>query len=650
MKRNLLICTAFLLMCYLPAQSQYVLKAADAQYDLYNYINAIGIYEQAYGKKNTLHAATRLADSYSQIRNYSAAEKWFAIVAAMPASNVENVLGYAKALVNNSKYDEAKGQFKKYIDLKKDVPATQQQLWLASCDSAAYWMQHPVLVDIHNVKELNSPSSDWGAVNQNGLVTFTSDRGLNKEPEKAGDRPFLKFDTGKIPDKNVYGWTGTAYLHLYEFQQTGTTDNLALFPFDAGTAYHVGAASFTADGQEMHFTLTRIAKDLKYDKGGLATINVEIYSSKKGADGKWAKPAAFKYNKVNAYSVGDPFISKDGKTLYFVSNMPGGKGGTDLYTMVKNANGEWGAASNLASLNTAGNERSPSLDETGNFYFSTDGLAGMGGLDVFKAMLNGNDFSKPVNQGYPLNSPQDDFAFNMHTATAGYLSSNRVGGLGSDDIYSVTRQIIKVIEAIKLQGQVLNKKTGLPLAGALVALSTDKGQARKVITDETGNYAFKIDKDIPYESIATKTGFLRADTNFVTQVSLVKDLYLTPIELNKAIRLDNIYYDFDKSNIRPDAAIELDKLVKIMKDNPTIWIELGSHTDSRGNDQYNQRLSQSRANSAVQYIIERGIEKHRISAKGYGESMLLNQCKNGIKCTDAAHQLNRRTEFKIVKQ
>lgn len=647
MKRYLLICiSAALLLFYLPARSQYVLNEADAQYNLYNYIKAIDLYEQAYGKKHTLHAAARLADSYSQIRNYKEAESWFAIAAAMPGSKPDNVLGYAKALVNNSKYGEAKSQFKKYIDLKKDVPAAQQELWLASCDSASYWMQHPVAIDILNVKELNSPSSDWAAVYQNGLVTFTSDRGVKEYTQKGGGRPFLKFDAGKTPDKHVYGWTGNAYLRLYQFQKTGTTDSLALFPFDAGTDYHVAAASFTADGKEMYFTLTRIAKDLKYGKGGLATVNVEIYSSKKGADGKWAKPVAFKYNDVNAYSVGDPFISKDGKTLYFVSNRPGGKGGTDIYRVVKDGNGEWGTATNIEALNTEGNERSPSLDEAGNFYFSTDGLVGMGGLDVFKSTVEGNGFSKPVNQGYPVNSPQDDFAFNMYTATAGYLSSNRLGGLGSDDIYSIARQIIK---AIKLEGRVLNKKTGLPLADALVTLTTKNGQARKIVTDASGYYTFNIDRAIPYELIAAKTDFMRADTSFATQVSLVKDLYLTPIELNKAIRLDNIYYDFDKANIRPDAAIELDKLVKILKDNPTIWIELGSHTDSRGNDQYNMWLSQSRANSAVQYIIDRGISKNRITAKGYGETQLLNRCANGVKCSEAEHQLNRRTEFKIVK-
>jgi len=202
---------------------------------------------------------------------------------------------------------------------------------------------------------------------------------------------------------------------------------------------------------------------------------------------------------------------------------------------------------------------------------------------------------------------------------------------------------------------VFDKKSNLPLVNAIVSLLKVNGQTLKVQTDETGKFKFNLDKESDYNLTGEKTNY-RSDLTTVTTNNLTasteikKDLYLEKIELDKAIKLENIYYDFDRSNIRPDAAVALDKLVKILKDNPTIWIELGSHTDSRGNDQYNQWLSQSRANSAVQYIIDRGINKNRITAKGYGETMLLNKCANGIKCSEAEHQLNRRTEFKITKK
>jgi outer membrane protein OmpA-like peptidoglycan-associated protein len=308
---------------------------------------------------------------------------------------------------------------------------------------------------------------------------------------------------------------------------------------------------------------------------------------------------------------------------------------------------------NLKEINTEGNERTPVLDQENNLYFSTDGRVGMGGLDIFKTQLLPGKIAEPKNLGYPTNSPQDDFTYLKTSTLTGYFTSNRPGGLGSDDIYSFKEQQRAFV--LKLTGIVFDRKSNQPLMNAIVTLSKINGQTFKVQTDETGNFRFNLDQESDYNLTGEKTNY-RADVTSFTTINLTvsaeikKDLYLERIELEKAIKIENIYYDFDKSNIRPDAAVELDKLVKIMKDNPTIWIELGSHTDSRGNDQYNQWLSQRRANSAVQYIIDRGIEKNRITAKGYGESKLLNNCSNGVKCSESAHQLNRRTEFKIVKQ
>lgn len=635
---------AFFLFIGVATRAQYILNEADAQYQLFNYVKAIDIYEQAYQKKNTLHAAERLASAYTFIRNYAEAESWYAIASEMEGSSPENLLGYAESLRNNSKYTEARQSYLKYLKVKKDVPVKQKELWLQSCDSALKWMQHPVPVIVNNLKELNSSSSDWGAIKINGDVIFSSDRQGYKAALKKEGKPFLKFDKGEKPDKNIYGWTGTPYLRLFK---KNAEDSLQLFPLEAGTGYHVGAASFTGNGSEVYFTLTKIADKLKYDKG-VATIRLEVYSSKSTENGKgWEKPSPLKFNNPKEWSVGDPYISKDGQTLYFAANFPGGAGGTDIYRVIKNKNGEWEVPINLEKINTAGNERTPVESEKGDFYFSSDGYPGMGGLDIFKSSQKAGVFSKPLNMGYPINSAQDDFAFNLYGDSEGYLSSNRLNGTGSDDIYAFNRQ---VIEAIKLEGKIFNKKTGQPLAEAIATLKNATGNTLQIQTDESGYYSFKIEKNIPYDVKAEKTGFTSADTSFITRVSLVKDFYLNPIELNKPIRLENIYYDFDKANIRADAAIELDKLIKILRDNPTIWIELSSHTDSRGKDQYNQWLSQSRANSAVQYIIDQGISKNRITAKGYGESRLLNRCGNGVKCSEADHQLNRRTEFTIVKQ
>ncbi|WP_406826498.1 OmpA family protein [Pedobacter sp. KACC 23697] len=632
------------------ANAQYVLKDADKEYELFNYSKAIDLYEQAYKKKETLHAAERLANAYALVYNYKQAESWYAITTKMPGSSTDNILRYAKALQQNSKYSEAKVQYLNYIDKKKDVSEKQQAIWIASCDSALKWIKNPKKIELFNQKTLNSPQSDWGAVKYEKGVVFTSDRS-NSKLHVSENRPFLKFDGSREPDKKVYGWTGNGYLKLYF--KSSSNDSLQLFPIKAGTRYHVGSASFTADGNTMYFTLTRITDELERLKKRPTTVNVEIFSSTKGSDGVWGEPVSFAYNNVNAYSVGDPFITTDGNSLYFASNMPGGLGGTDIYVCLKTDAGDWGKPINLKEVNTEGNERSPVFDEKDNFYFSSDGRVGMGGLDVYQALRESGSIGQIENMGYPFNSPQDDFGFSLNEKGGiVYLSSNREGGLGSDDIYTIDQ---KMILSFKLEGRVFDKGNNQPITGALVTLAKVNGTILKTETDENGAYRFNLSKESEYNVSAEKTNY-RSDVENLATIGLTtsgvltQNLYLEPIVINKAIKLENIYYDFDKWNIRADAAIELDKLVKIMTDNPTIWIELGSHTDSRGKDAYNLNLSQKRAESAVAYIISRGIDKNRITAKGYGETRLLNKCGNGVACSEEEHQLNRRTEFKIVKQ
>jgi len=653
MKKTILIIIftiGYIVVSNKPLHAQYVLKEADKQFELYNYIKAIDLYEKAYKKKESLHAAERLGDAYRLINNYKQAESWYAIASKMPNSKVDNTLYYAKALQNNSKFAEAKIQYQDYITKNTEINTALQNIWIASCDSAVKWMANPKKLEILNQKKLNSDQSDWGAVNYADAVVFASDR-KNVSVEKVrGNRPFLKFDDSNFPDKNIYGWTGNGYLRLYIKQNQ--SDSISLFPIKTGTDYHVGATSFTADGKTMYFTLTRIPSHIAKVKGQPSTINVEIFSSTKNESGVWSTPVAFAYNNVNKYSVGDPFISGDGESLYFSSNMPGGRGGTDIYYCLKTAKGDWAKPINLKEVNTEGNERSPVIDQHNNFYFSSDGYVGMGGLDVFRAIRENGQIGRIENMGYPFNSPQDDFGFSLNAnGNIVYLSSSRTEGVGSDDIYSLNE---KNSIAFKLNGIVYDKSTNEPLKNALVTLKNNNGSILKVQADGDGKFKFDLDTESHYTLIGGKTGFRNnvsklATTGLKTSTTITKNLYLEPIKLNQAIRIENIYYDFDKWNIRPDAAIELDKLVTILEENPTIWIELGSHTDSRGQDAYNLSLSQKRAESAVQYIISRGIDANRITAKGYGETQLLNRCSNGVQCTEAEHQLNRRTEFKIVK-
>ena len=654
MKKKITLLGTALAILLLPntrALAQYVLREADAQFELYNYERAAQLYTEAYQKKRTLRAAQGLAESYRLMRDFRQAASWYAILVETEGSKPEAIKWYAEMLRNNAKYSEAKDQYIRYGQSLKDAgpeQLTQIANWKNSCDSAVKWMRSPKTISITNEKALNSPQADWAPVVYSNGLLFTSDRTAEGAPRAGGARPFLKFDGSKRPDRDTYGWTGNGYLRIY--QRQGDGDGIVPFAMRTGSDYHVGSPTFSADEREMYFTLTRIPKNMDRVKGAPSTINIEIYSSRRDGEG-WSEPEAFRYNNIQEWSVGDPFLSADGKTLFFVSNKPGGKGGTDIYFCERTGDGKWGEATNLSAVNSAGNERSPVVHD-GYLYFSTDSGIGMGGLDIHRAKMGSGGLSGIENLGYPINSPQDDFAFRPTGKLKGYFASNRDGGLGQDDIYSfIEREKLRFL----VQGRVFNKETNLPLPNAVVTLNRANGTPVMVQTDDDGRFKFNLDENSDYELLAERTNF-RSDRASITTKGLKsaapieQSLYLTPIVIDRPIRIENIYYDFDKANIRKDAAVELDKLVAIMRENPTIWIELGSHTDSRGNDQYNQWLSQRRANSAVQYIIDRGIEKSRITARGYGESVPVNRCTNGVKCSEADHQLNRRTEFRIVKQ
>lgn len=600
-----------LLFSSLQSMAQYVIKEADKQYEVFKYAEAINLYEEAYNKKATLHAAERLGDCYRLNNNYAQAEHWYAIATGMPGSKAENLLFYARALQNNSKYAEAKAQYQQFAAADKTIAKEQKDVWIASCDSAISWMKSPVPLKIDNYKVLNSVKSDWSAVPYQGGMVFTSDRFTDKAHQPKKRNAILRFDTRNTPDPLLNGWTGNDYLHL--FFKPGNGDSAQLFPLNTGTDYHVGSASFTKDGNEVYFTLTRIPGKGSRAKGKALTVNIEIYSSRKDATGKWSAPLAFTHNNVTAYSVGDPFITEDGMSLYFSSNMPGGLGGTDLYVCYRTAAGVWGPPLNLKELNTPGNERSPALTQNNILYFASDGRIGMGGLDIYRVALDNTGKTKGTirNMGYPFNSPQDDFAFGLTEAGIAYLSSNREGGIGSDDIYAIAALPEENIpEAAK--PDTIND---IPIAKA------DSVATVPVGIDPKGN-----------------------PVAVVTTSEKPKDSIASP-----AVNLPNIYFDFNKADIRPDAQLLLDNVVKLMTESPGSTLEVGSHTDSRGSDQYNLVLSQRRAASVTNYLVTKGVAKARVKAKGYGETRLLNNCANGVNCSEEEHKVNRRTEFKIVK-
>ncbi|TKC65226.1 flagellar motor protein MotB [Pedobacter hiemivivus] len=647
---QIVLITSLLSLACQGVKGQYVLNEADQQYRAGNYSQAVELYNQAYKQKKSTHSTQQLADSYRELRNYKQAESWYAKLAGMAEPQTLNVFYYAQALRNNSKYTEARAQYLRFAALDSKVSRDELAVWISSCDSALLWMKDPKLVSLKNEGGINTDHSDWGASFYKDGLLFTSDRAGDQKVKK--DNAFLKFDNRDFIDSKKYGRTGNPYLRLY--QSIG--DSVQAFPLAAGNELHVGPASISSDGTELFYTITRELnkQERKKQKGsGTISLNTELYSSRL-VDGQWQPGTAFRYNNITQWSVGDPYLSRDGSQLYFVSDKPGGFGGMDIY-VCQRAAGRWTDAVNLGpSVNTSGNERTPVIGQDGQLYFSSDGLMGMGGLDIYRVRVQDGRTSEVLNMGYPLNSPQDDLAFNFKAPGQGYLSSDREGGKGSDDIYSF---VLHKKMQLQLEGYVRSKATQAVLRDAIVTL-TDKATATRLRTqtDAQGRYGFILDSASVYDITAEKTNFRMVSAEAVdtkglaANTTLRRDLLLEPIELNREVRINNILYDFDKWTIRPDAYAELDKLVQVLKSNPTLWIELGSHTDSRGGVAYNRKLSQRRAESVVNYLKGRGIEPHRLKAIGYGQSRLLNKCSVGVACTEAEHQLNRRTEFTIVEQ
>ncbi|WP_164122000.1 MULTISPECIES: OmpA family protein [Sphingobacterium] len=623
------------------AQEQPGRKArAEQQFLRMEYANAAQSYEElVLDKKNpkTLDME-RLAESYYYIKRYDLAENWFSRIVMLSDASKEAHLKYAEVLKQQGKYPEAKEQYGKYIN--KYGASQEIDRAIIGADSAAYWMQHPTKHQIKNEQAVNTALAEFGLTpTANGALYAAEPNSLLKEKS---------------------GMTGQAYLKVYsaERRMDGSLNypNLMTEAFNNST-YHVGPVAVNLANDMLFLTRTYAGKDAqKYKENAQRwkKQNLELSIYKKNGDA-WVE-GNFPFNNVKEYSLGHAVLNKDETVLYYASDMPGGQGGVDIWYSELQSDGTWGDPQNAGSqINTTGDEMFPAI-EGDNLYFSSTGHIGMGGLDIFRAKGAKSNFSKPINMGYPVNSASDDFAFvnsmDDDNHTMGYLSSNRLGGVGSDDIYSFT--LTKPRLNIELITIVKDKKTGEILEQSIVMLYDQKNVVARGSTDINGTINFDLDKGLAYKVYGEKPGYM-ADSILVNAVFPKQDttirvtLNLQPVnKVGEKFVLENIYYDFDKHNIRPDAALILDKLVATMRNNPTLKIELSSHTDSRGSDSYNMKLSQKRAQSAVDYIVSKGIERDRMVVKGYGETRLVNKCSNGVKCTPEEHQANRRTEVEVI--
>lgn len=615
----------------------------------YEFVKAIAIYNDYFNLHSPSDDDIRnVVSCYLMINETKQAKEWIARLATKENALSKDVLMYAHLLKTEALYDEAIIQYQRYKTME---PLDEKSnYWIESCNNSKVWMQNPEYFNVSNVDVLNSENSDFGLVPFNDGFIFTSDR-------KKGSI---------LNNDDTYGWTGNPYLKLINVAKSSKMEDFKVIN-PLNDKYHNGPGMYNEKYSQFFFTRTKMVRVTKKNKNIDPTswiVNIEdpdyenrleIYFSEY-KNGRWASPIPFQYNNPKEYSIGHPALSPDGKTLYFVSDMPGGFGGTDIYFSTRGTNGIWGKPVNLGEkINTSGKEMFPYIDTNGDLYFSSDGHLGMGGLDIFKSSGEKNKWSEPVNLKYPLNSPKDDFSL-VYTeeGKSGYLSSNRDGGKGSDDIYRFdfnppTELIISVITKTYDENKniVLLDKVDIKIEN-----TTEKEEVEelKVVN---GQFFAQIKCKDAYVITGTKDGYYTYTKNIVTECKKRQDtvfveMIFDKIEIDKPIVLKNIYYDFDKSFIRTDAMPDLDKVVQIMNDNPDIIVELGSHTDSRGSDDYNIALSQRRADAAIAYIISKGIDKNRIKAKGYGETQHLNECSNGVECSEEAHQLNRRTEFKVT--
>lgn len=640
------------MLVFRTAQGQYIIKQADSEAALYNYSKAIPLYRKAYNKKPTAQAVRGLADSYRRMNDYVQAASWYEKLVSMPDHTTADEIHYAGTLISNGKYVVARAILDAFLSkVPGDKVAENMRL---GCDSAVRWLAAPPpRGDFENLQYLNSEWSDWSTAFNCGRIVFASDRPY----DSLRHNPI--FSTSNIR-KKYYGWTGNSYLHLYEGNVVDSNSTKLLARTINGD-YHSANASYTADGMKVYYAITDLKKKEHTFLGKETpyTLHVEIMEQIwDSAGGTWKQASPFPFNAIFNYAVGDPYISPDGKVLYFVADYGDkGYGGTDIYYSRTDESGHWQVPVNMGpEINTAGNERTPMFDKKGVFYFATDGRPGMGGLDIFKAVKEKEQWITR-NMGTPVNSPQDDFAPALDNTTI-YFSSNRPGGKGSDDIYRFTPPDILLFN---LSGTIVDRKTGERLSNAeIVLFCKETGVPVKAMTDKEGTYHFKLDSLSSYEWSVTKQGYdsvtgLKLTTiGLLTSTDLRQDASLGAPETSmppgfvKTFKLKNIYFDLDKWDIKPVSVPELTKLVNILRENMEWRVEIATHTDARSSDSYNIKLSQRRAESIVTYLISNGIARERLVPKGYGETRLINRCANGVKCTEAEHQENRRTEFTIL--
>lgn len=635
------------LFCLTTGLAQTKLKKADQLFKTFFFIDAAKAYEEYLENvpKPSIQTLKNAADSYYNVDDNRNALRWYQKLYDAQGNNMEDAyfLKYIQSMKGVMDYERADQLTKDYLLRKGDQKQINHFLSQKRINDSL--SKTKTLYTIKNL-DINSTKSDFGTAFYGEKIIFTSAR-----------------DTVNI--NKLYSWNKQPFLDIYVADRNSVDGSLfseQLFLPNVMTKYHEATATVSPDLKTIYYT-TNIVLKKKLIVDDSKTNNFQIVKGQI-VNGQLVNPEKVFFNS-KTYSVGHPSLSEDGRWLFFASDMPGGYGETDLYVVKVAEDGTMGSPINLGpSINTIGNELFPYY-RNGILYFSSDGHFGWGDLDIYQSKFSVNmSFSEPRNLGIPINSNKDDFAYIVDdTDSYGYFSSNRAQGKGSDDIYSFVKS--KPVCNELISGKVTNIKSKLIIADATISVYDAFGDLMTTTTtNANGEYQILLPCGKKVKITATKAnhsteqkdietgktdGAETKDVNF--ELSNYDDLIIVDKKGQEKISVNPIFFNYDKSDVTPQAAVELDKVVFVLQKFPNVKIKIESHTDSRGKDSYNMKLSDDRAKSTQTYILSKGIDPSRIeSAIGYGESRLVNRCSNNVKCSEDEHFKNRRSDFIIIEK
>jgi len=628
------------------------MRKADAAFEAGEYFKAIEQYQKIYSKTNTKilkgEIGFKVGECYRKMNLPRKAEKWYKRAVRYKYQDPMAVLYLADVMRMNEKYDEAKEYYQEYNDL---VPNDKRgKNGIKSCELALEWMENPDRFVVSNIKALNSKQSDY-------------------RPEYYKDNTTLYFTStreGSTGDKfNNNSGQNFSDIFMSKKDRKGEWSHPIPIKGPVNTEFDDGATSINQDGSEMYYTSCKVIKN--------EAVGCQIYHTSM-VGGLWSAPELVTLFADSSISVGHPAISNDELTLYFVAETDKGKGGKDIWKVERSSpGGVWGKPINLGKqINTEGDEMFPYVRDNGEFYFSSNGHIGLGGLDIFKLTKKDDGTTVVENMKSPINSPADDFGIIFERGKdRGYFSSSRPGGRGSDDIYYFYLPPL----VFTLQGTVKDDATEDPIPQAKVKLVGSDGTSLETNSGVDGKFKFKLKPETDYIITTQKDRYLKGKAKESTKgltksQDIVVDIFMSHI--TQTIEVENIFYDLNKADLRPESTVALDGLVEILNDNPNVTIELSAHTDFRGSKEANLDLSQRRAQSVVDYLIKKGINPDRLVAKGYGEEkpkkvtrkiaakypflkvgdVLDEDFINKLPTQEEkeiAHQINRRTEFKVIR-